>query len=116
MSHQWRGSIAYPASDSRVRGIGAGGADDRFEPLRWYLWIGERRMRMHQDTTHPDLEALAPGLDLQAPIGGDRYACWSGSSFAAALYSGYLAANGGAEPSESKSPYPRALFCEPEAT
>lgn len=109
LPHLWKGDIAYPASDPRVLGIGAGDADGD-QPLRWYLWFGPGRTRVEQATKHPSLEALAPGLDLQSPVGAG-YACWSGSSFAAALYSGYLAGNAGAAPAESKSPYPSALFC-----
>lgn len=109
LPHLWNGDIAYPASSSRVLGIGAGDADGD-QPLSWYLWLGPGRTRVDQGPKHPSLEALAPGLDLQAPI-GPGYACWSGSSFAAALYSGYLAANAGGVPAESKSAYVSALFC-----
>lgn len=109
LPHLWQGDIAYPASHPRVLGIGAGDADGD-QQLRWYLWLGPGRTRVAQATKHPNLEALAPGLDLQSPDGAG-YACWSGSSFAAALYSGYLAANAGAAPAESKASYPSALFC-----
>lgn len=108
LPHLWKGDIAYPASASRVLGIGAGDADGG-QTLRWYLWLGPGRTRVEQATKHPSLEALAPGLDLQAPDGAG-YARWSGSSFAAALYSGYLAANAGSAPAESKADYPLALF------
>lgn len=106
--------VAYPASDRRVIGVGAGSSRALEGELVWHLWTGKEGDRKRSPETvepwYPRLDDLAPGLNILGPGGGDKVICWSGSSFAAALYSGHLAGYGTPPPCRNKSAYPVIAF------
>jgi hypothetical protein len=115
-SHANNGDVAYPASDPRVKAVGAGDSDAGDKPLDWVLWIGENREKWIFKPLPSGL-ALSPGNNIVAPTGkgfmtspsDTGFASWSGSSFAAALYSGRLAATGDKQPDQTKDAYRQLL-------
>ena len=108
-SHVNQVEIAYPASSKHAIAVGAGYAKDDRAQMEWTSWVGQGHNPRFEAPPDPSIAVLAPGVDLKGPIARDRFAAWSGSSFATALYSGYLAAHGDTPASNTIEEY-RTVF------